>query len=477
LKPLIRWAPAGAVALTLALASPVAAADAAAAGAVPAAAPAAAAPAAAQPAGKQAKVCFTCHKTVEPGTLRGHFDEFSMKSRSIQVKVDGEAEVVSFDPASLQLANAPEAGDLEKALKSVKKGAEVRVVYALEGGVKKATAVVVKPKLKVAIEKQVTTEQLERLVAAGPAQGKYFLFDARPAPKYAEGYIPTAESLPFPAFEKEKGKLPADKGALVVFYCAGVTCAMSPAARDAAEALGYTNAKIYHEGIPVWAKVHPIALSPKLLKEAWLDRQQPLILLDARKKAAGGVIAGAVAFPEPSRKALDTLYKFRKLRPPVVVYDDGKGNAEKVAAAIVKEGHAAMVLTGGVPAWKAAGYALAQGAPGKVIAYVPKPKPGELAVAEFKKVVAEKPADTVILDVRNADEVATGAFPGSVHIPADQVATRCAELPKDRRIVAHCSTGTRAEMVYNVLKGAGFTNVAFLATTVEFDGGKPEIGE
>jgi rhodanese-related sulfurtransferase len=456
LKPLIRWAPAGAAAITLALASPAAAEP---------------------PAGRQAKVCFTCHKTVEPGTIRGYFDEYSLRSRSIQVKVDGEAEVLSFDPAGLQVSNAPGAGELEKALHSVKKGAEVRIVYTVEGGVKRASALSVKPKLKVAAERQVTTEQLEALVAAGPEQGKYVLFDARPAPKYAEGFIPTAESLPFPAFEKEQGKLPADKSTLVIFYCGGVTCAMSPAARDAAEALGHTNAKVYHEGIPVWSKAHPLALSPRLLKEAWLDRQQPLILLDARREAAGGVIAGAVAFPDASRKALDTLFRFRKLRPPIVVYDDGKGRADQVAAAIVKEGYAAMVLTGGVAGWRAAGYELAKGAPARAIVYTPRPKPGELAVADFKALVAARSADTVLLDVRNADEVAAGAFPGAIHIPADQVATRTAELPKDKRIVAHCSTGTRAEMVYNVLKGAGFTKVVFLATTVEFDGGEAEIGE
>lgn len=456
MKPSSRWAPAGAVAVTLALALPAAAEP---------------------PAGKQAKVCFTCHKNVEPGTIRGHFDEFSTKSRSIQVKVDGEAEVLSFDPATFQLQNAPEPGELEKALRSIKKGAEVRAVYAVEGGVKKVSALTVKPRLQVAPEKQVSTAELERLVAAGPEKGRYFLFDARPAPKYAEGFIPTAESLPFPAFEKEKGKLPADKGALVIFYCQGVTCAMSPAARDAAEALGYTNAKIYHEGIPVWAKAHPLATSPKLLKEAWLDRQQPLILLDARKKPAGGVIAGAVAF-DASKKSLDLLFKFRKLRPPIVVYDaDGKGTAASVAGAIVKEGHAATVLTGGVAAWKAAGYPLAAGAPARAIVYVPKPRPGELPVAEFKALVATPAADTLILDVRNADEVGAGAFPGSLNIPADQIATRTAELPKDKRIVTHCSTGTRAEMVYHQLKGAGFQDVAFLATSVEFDGGKAEIGE
>ena len=434
---------------------------------------------AAPPDGKQAKVCSTCHKSAEPGTIRGHFDEASMKSRSFQMKIDGEVEVLFFDPAALKIVNAPESGDLAKVLKAIKKGAEARAIYTVDGNVKRVSVLSLKPKLAVPDEKQVKTAELERLVAQGPEKGRYFLFDARPAPKYAEGYIPTAESLPFPAFEKEKGKLPADKGALVIFYCAGVTCAMSPAARDAAERLGYTNAKIYHEGIPVWAKTRPLALSPKLLKEAWLDKQQPIVVLDARRKAATGVIPGAAAFPAATKEALDKLYPYRKMKPPIVVYDeDGASNAPAIANAIVAAGYPAMVLTGGAKAWHGAGYPLAAGAPAAAIVYVPKPKPGEMPVSEFKALVAAPlPANSVLLDVRNADEVAGGAFEGSVNIPADQVSNRVAELPKDRRIIAHCSTGLRAEMAYNVLKNAGFARVAFLNTTVDFDGGTPEIGE
>jgi hypothetical protein len=175
------------------------------------------------PEGKQAKVCTTCHKTIEPGTIRGHFDDASLQARSFQVRIDGEAVVLAFDPAALEVLNAPEPGALEKALKSVKRGSEIRVVYAVDGAVKRASKLVVKPKLQVAADRLVGTEELAKLVALGPAKGRYALFDARPAPRYADGFIPTAESLPFPAFEKEKGKLPADKGALVVFYCSGVT--------------------------------------------------------------------------------------------------------------------------------------------------------------------------------------------------------------------------------------------------------------
>ena len=49
------------------------------------------------------------------------------------------------------------------------------------------------------------------------------------------------------------------------------------------------------------------------------------------------------------------------------------------------------------------------------------------------------------------------------------------ELPKDKRIVAHCSTGVRAEMAYHKLKDKGY-NVAFVKADIEIDkAGKPTI--
>jgi len=449
-------------------------ATAAAAPAAPAATVATAAPA----GGRQAKICSLCHAPPAAGTLRGHFDEVAFKARSFQMKVDADTEVVTFDPATLKVVNAPEGADLEKVLKAIRKGAESRVDYVVEGGQKRVTQLTMKPKLKVPEEKQVKTAEMEKLVAQGPEKGKYVLFDARPFPKFAEGHIPTAQSLPFPAFEKEKGKLPADKNTLVVFYCAGVTCALSPAARDAAEKLGYVNAKSYHEGIPAWSKANPLALEPALLKEAWMDKAQPIVVLDARADTAGGVIPGAAAMPEATPAALAKVTSLKKLKPPVVVYDaDGAGTSVAVARALVAAGQPAMVLTGGMAAWKGAGYPLTAGAPAAAVTFTPKPKAGELPIAEFKKLVASTPPSVLILDVRNADELADGAFPGSVNIPATQLSSRTAELPKDKRIVTHCSTGIRAEMAYNMLKGAGFTDVAFLNTTVDFFGGKAEIGE
>lgn len=182
----------------------------------------AAAPAAPQAKPTVAKVCTNCHQP-QPGTIRGNFDSVAYKTQSIQIKIDEATEILRFDD-KLQIANLQAPADSpDQPLRALKKGKEVRIDYTEKDGKKFATAVVVKPPIKVAPEKMVKTEDVEKLVAQGPEKGKYLLIDARPLPRFQEGGIPTAINIPFPAFEKMKDKLPADKATLIVYYCAGVT--------------------------------------------------------------------------------------------------------------------------------------------------------------------------------------------------------------------------------------------------------------
>ena len=61
-------------------------------------------------------------------------------------------------------------------------------------------------------------------VAAQLATNELLLVDARPKKaKYDKGYIPSAISIPDSEFDKLKGKLPADKDTLLIFYCGGYT--------------------------------------------------------------------------------------------------------------------------------------------------------------------------------------------------------------------------------------------------------------
>jgi rhodanese-related sulfurtransferase len=62
----------------------------------------------------------------------------------------------------------------------------------------------------------------------------------------------------------------------------------------------------------------------------------------------------------------------------------------------------------------------------------------------------------LVLDVRSAEEFASGHVPGAHHLPFDQVATRLAELGPPREVVVYCERGPRAAKAAAVLAGAGF---------------------
>ena len=57
-----------------------------------------------------------------------------------------------------------------------------------------------------------------------PKTDNVLIIDSRPKrPKFDKGYIPTAVSIPDSQFAKMTDKLPADKAALLIFYCQGPT--------------------------------------------------------------------------------------------------------------------------------------------------------------------------------------------------------------------------------------------------------------
>ena len=417
-----------------------------------------------------AKICTTCH-TTDPGQLRGNFDNFAPKSNSFQLKLDERTEVLRYDKATLKVV-APEApADPEAALKAITKGHEVRIAFTEKDGVKTATLVAVKPPVKLAAHETITLDELQKLVAQGPDAGKYHLYDSRPAPRFMEGAIPTAVNLPFPAFDKNVDKLPADKGALVIFYCSGKTCNMSPGSLAKARKLGYTNAKVFIDGMPAWFKKGHGVLAPSALKAAYWDTQTPLVVLDARPaaEAAKGFIKGAVAV-DPAKVA-DLLKAFPdpKLKPPVVVVDEAGGAAAKaVAMDLVKAGYVGVnVLAGGYKAWQAAGLPVETGTLAAKAVFVPKPRPGSVSGAEFTRLAELAPAlrGVTILDVRNADETRNGTIKGALVIPEPQLLARMSEVPRNRPVICHCSTGIRAELAFHALKEQGY-DVRFLPTEI-----------
>jgi rhodanese-related sulfurtransferase len=412
------------------------------------------------PAGKPTipQVCTNCHQA-QPNALQGIYENVAFKSESIQLKIDAHTEIVRFDPKTIKVkdAGAMKPGE---SLRDLPKNKEARIDYVEKDGQKFATQISFKGPIKIAPEKVVGYDYVLKLVEQGPEKGNYTLIDSRPLPRVQEGTIPGAINLPYPAFDKFVDRLPKDKNRLVVFFCQGVTCVMSPNSLKKAEALGYTNVKVYPEGYPEWSEKNVGVIAAPHLKEAWIDKQIPHVLIDARpaSTAAEGYIPGAVSMPpSKAREALAAMPP-AKLKAPIIVYDvDGGATAMAVAQVIKASGQPNVTtLVGGYDAWKAAKLPVATAPIATKVAYAPKPRPGSIPDAEFLALVKNTPADVIILDVRNADEANAGMIKGAKLIPDEELLARMSELPKDKRIIAHCSTGVRAEMAYHKLKDAGY---------------------
>jgi rhodanese-related sulfurtransferase len=434
---------------------------------------AAAGPVAAQAPAAQAsmpKICMNCHQP-EAGSVRGYFENVAFKSTSIQLSIDDRKEIVRFDPKTLKVndAGTPKAPEY---LYEARKGHETRIVYVEKDGQKWASEVILKGPVKVAKEDLVDYEYVHKFV--DKPGSNVVLIDSRPLPRFQQGTIPGAINIPYPAWDKVAAKLlPADKSKQLVFFCQGVTCQMSPMSQRKATGMGYKNTKVYHQGVPEWQTKDYLETRPEFVKEAYVDKDIPAIILDVRAadEAKSGHIKGAVDMPVATLKTHLKSFPAAKLQAPIIVYD-GRGGADSVAAAraLIKAGQQnVQVVSGGLLGWQAKGYAIESGVPALTkVAYAPKPRPGSIPVDEFTKLAKGTPADVIILDVRNKDEANAGMIKGAVLIPEEELAARIAELPKDKRIIVHCSTGVRAEMAYHKLRDAGY-KAGFLNAEIAID--------
>jgi len=75
---------------------------------------------------------------------------------------------------------------------------------------------------------------------------------------------------------------------------------------------------------------------------------------------------------------------------------------------------------------------------------------------------SKHPKHLLVLDVRTPQEYADGHVPGAVNVPYDQLASRLAEVPKDKDVVLYCKSGRRAGIAADVLAANGYTRLSHL---------------
>lgn len=90
----------------------------------------------------------------------------------------------------------------------------------------------------------------------------------------------------------------------------------------------------------------------------------------------------------------------------------------------------------------------------------------EISVAELKR-RRDAGEPLVLLDVREADEIATASLPFSTAIPMAEVPAEMDRLPHDVPIVVMCHGGVRSARVTRFLNEHGYPNAVNLAGGID----------
>jgi rhodanese-related sulfurtransferase len=89
-----------------------------------------------------------------------------------------------------------------------------------------------------------------------------------------------------------------------------------------------------------------------------------------------------------------------------------------------------------------------------------------------KRIIAMLPElkknGALFVDVRSAEEFASGNAPGTINIPLQQLGSRLGEIPKSSPVVLCCASGTRSGMAKMLLKKNGYQNVLNIGTWRKF---------
>lgn len=325
---------------------------------------------------------------------------------------------------------------------------------------------------------------VKQWVAIPPKKG-VMLIDARPAArKFNPGHIFGAINIPDDKFEQMKDELPQDKGTLLIYYCEGPECVLSHNSAKKAEALGYSNVKVYTNGYPEWiAKGEFGAVAGAYVKKL-IDEKADYMLVDSRPKRVvdkEGMIPTAVHISDsefdkhtdklPANKATELIFYCGGLE--CVLSPSSAAKAHKLGYTNVKTyalGHPDWLKLYGAPKAAAAPAATGAAASAGVNVELGKEK-GSISTAWFERIMKENPGALLVIDIRDPKEYAAGTIKGALNIPMADLAQKIGSLPADKPIVFICSTGARSGEAYDTAKLLrAELNVYFLDAKVSYAG-------
>lgn len=233
---------------------------------------------------------------------------------------------------------------------------------------------------------------------------------------------------------------------------------MSTTNAGLAKKAGYSNVRVFLDGEPAWSEDgNPIYATNEFVKKG------NIVLLDLRSDGSPvkGRIPRAVSVPyDDLEDRIDDIPR----NAPVVLYSNSTDEVMDAYLDLKDEGFKQVSLVkGNYKGWVKAGEPIEKGTIfTNEIKWVRQLGKGEVSVAEFRKAVNGELKDTFVIDARTNDEIAElGIFKNTVNIPLDQIPKRLDDIPKNKRVFIHCSSGARADLAYRELIKHGY-DVKFL---------------
>jgi len=180
-------------------------------------------------------------------------------------------------------------------------------------------------------------------------------------------------------------------------------------------------------------------LPPKAFKEAIEKRNGVLVDIRTMLAFGGGHIPGALNI---GGSPILSIWAGWMLDPdePILLALESENDLEQIVRLFIRTGYTkfAGYLVGGMKAWDAAGFPLAE--------------VGQMSVHELNK----RARDLQIVDVRSPREWKNGHVPGARHVFLPELRKRIGELDRSKPTAVYCGSGYRASIATSIMKPGGF---------------------
>ncbi len=192
--------------------------------------------------------------------------------------------------------------------------------------------------------------------------------------------------------------------------------------------------------------------------KAMLDGKKEFTLIDARSQEEfqEAHIPGAISIPEKKFDEMTSLLPTDK-NARLVFYCNGVkcGKSKRTAKKAEAAGYKNILIYGeGFPVWEEKNQKIVAGPE-----YAKKIETTKLKPAELKKLIDANKQDFVLVDVRDESEYQQGHIPTAINIPAETFASKQGDLPKEKKIIVYCNTGSRSYLAYRKLIKMDYKNI------------------